>query len=369
MKIFKKKIIFVLLLILVFSLASCNKAGNGDSYYSDEEIIQIIKVPSDNNSQSENSEASVDQSVSGGTHTGAVSENRETVSSDDDTPPNNSETDANITIDKPSVALPATPDKQEPDTNGNSSQGSSSQTVPTKPQIDYKEEEWRLHPEDFKLLCLTFDDGSAYPSYNEDDPAVKIAKIIKQYHGSATYFYTGKAVRATQGTLQWLINEGFEIANHSDTHVSFANNPSVTTCKQEILNVNEVLKPYGITPKYFRSPGFSTSSNLESILRELQLPNIGYQIPISDWSGGSATKESIKNSLLTRASDGAIVAMHSTNKTNVTPDALAEALPILYEQGYRFCSVDELFTLRNVTNIPCGKPIKRVEPDGRVVAY
>ena len=368
MKIVGRAIIFALSLILVFSLTSCNKAGSGESYYSDE-IIEIIEIPGDNNSQPENSETSGDQSVSDGTNTGAVSENRETVSSNNDTPLNNPEADSGMTTGRPSVTTSAAPDEPEPDTDETSSQGSSSQTVSSKPQIDYKEEEWRLHPEDFKLLCLTFDDGSAYPSYNEEDPAVKIAKIIKQYHGSATYFYTGKAVRASQGTLQWLIDEGFEIGNHSDTHVSFANNPSVTTCKQEILNVNEVLKPYGITPKYFRSPGFSTSSNLESVLRELQLPNIGYQIPISDWSGGSATKESIKNSLLTRASDGTIVAMHSTNKTNVTPDALAEALPILYEQGYRFCSVDELFALRNVTNIPCGKPIKRVEPDGRVVAY
>lgn len=223
-----------------------------------------------------------------------------------------------------------------------------------------------MHPEDFKLLCLTFDDGSVYPSYNEEDAAIKIAKIVKQYHCNATYFYTGNAIRKTQGTLKWLIDEGFEIGNHSDTHLSFKDNPEIDICRREINNVNELLKPYGVTPKYFRAAGYSTGANLETVLKEMQLPHIAYQIAVADYSGGTATAESIRSSIINGARDGAIVGMHSTNKANVTPDALAQALPILYKQGYRFCSVDELFRFRNVTSIPYGKRIRCVNPNGTI---
>lgn len=231
-----------------------------------------------------------------------------------------------------------------------------------------------MHPEDFKLLCFTFDDGPAYPYYNEEDPAVQIAKLINQYHGSATYFYTGNALRKDQGTLQWLIDQGFEIANHSDTHLSFAAKentpePDIETCRKEILNVNELLKPYGIVPKFFRAAGYSTGSNLETVLVDMKLPHIAYQIAVADYSGGTATVESIRAALLEKAVDGAIVGMHSTNKNNVTPTALGQALPILYKQGYRFCSVEELFKLRNVQGIPYGKRIKRVAPNGAVFSF
>ncbi|MBO5913584.1 MAG: hypothetical protein J6Q76_08965 [Clostridia bacterium] len=86
-----------------------------------------------------------------------------------------------------------------------------------------------------------------------------------------------------------------------------------------------------------------------------------------DHAGGSATVEGMVEKLRNGFADGSILCMHSTNSSGVTPDALAIALPELYEQGYRFCTVSELFKFRgvNLEEIPKDEYIKKVEITAR----
>jgi len=235
----------------------------------------------------------------------------------------------------------------------------------------YDPSDWRSHPQDYKLMAFTFDDGPANADFTMDDPAVKILNLMNQYEGNATYFYHGNAIRKDNGMLKWLIDNGAEIANHSDMHISFDGTMNYDEVKRQVTHVDKLLEPYGVKTKYFRAAGYSSDETLEKVLKELKIPHITHQLAYADYSGGTATAESIANSIMNNASDGAVVGMHSSNKNNITPDALAIVLPYLYEQGYRFCTVDELFELRNVdaNNIPYGKRIKKVKADGSIVSY
>lgn len=238
-------------------------------------------------------------------------------------------------------------------------------------QDEYAPSDWRSHPEDYKLIAFTFDDGPAFDEFTLDDPAVKILKLLNQYEGNGTYFYTGNAIRKDNGMLKWLIDNGAEIANHSDTHITFDGTVSYDEAKRQITNVNKLLNSYGVIPKYFRAGGYSSDDTLAKVLKELKIPHITHQLAYADYVGGTQTAEHIANSIMNNASDGAVVGLHSTNKNYVTSDALGIALPYLYEQGYRFCTVDELFKLRNVSDedIPYGSRIRKVKPDGSIVSY
>lgn len=350
MRIFFKKYIHILLcVVLTISFTACSNKNVEDSYY-DEIVTTYVNgnsVVSDNIINGTQSEK-VTTEIKGNTAVSSSASDNGNIDSSSD--------DSETVSSKNKVT---------------SSKKDTSELV-SKPKKNYKEEEWRLHPEDFKLLCLTFDDGSVYPSYNDNDAAIKIAKVIKKYHGSATYFYTGSAARADVDVAKWLVDNGFEIGNHSNTHINFGSaNYDMGVCESEVSKVNEIFyQKLGINLKCFRGGGFSISDNLRAVLSRYEIPYIAYQFTLgADWSGGDATKESVKNALLNKASDGAIVAGHSTNRTNCTPDALEEALPILYEQGYRFCSVSELFQLRGVKSIPYGKQIRAVTDNGVVVTF
>ena len=86
----------------------------------------------------------------------------------------------------------------------------------------------------------------------------------------------------------------------------------------------------------------------------------------------TATVDSILNVLLNKEiKDGSIIIGHSTKEDCVVPDALAIALPILYEQGYRFCTLSQLFELQGIDyeDIPTGKYIKGVTVTDGVVEY
>ena len=139
-----------------------------------------------------------------------------------------------------------------------------------------------------------------------------------------------------------------------------------------IVNMNVLLKEeLNVTNKFFRAGGFSQSSYMWSVLTGLNMPAIRCVVSFGDYAGGSATKEQIAQKLTeTDLCDGAIIGMHSTNSNCVTADGLSLALPILYEKGYRFCTLSELLELRGIdyNSLPKGKYITKIskQPNGTV---
>lgn len=253
----------------------------------------------------------------------------------------------------------------------NQSSQTSSQTVSSKPSREYTESEWRLHPEDFKLIAFTFDDGPGFTDAN-NNATTKIVDVLEQYYGKGTFFFTGGAL-STRGTVlpQYVLDHGCEVASHSYNHKKM-DSLTFDEVQTEIVDMNELLKQeLNVTNKFFRAGGFSQSSYMWSVLSGLNMPAIRCVMCFGDYAGGSATKEQIAQKLTeTDLCDGAIIGMHSTNSNCVTADGLSLALPILYEKGYRFCTLSELLELRGIdyNSLPKGKYITKIskQPNGTV---
>ena len=77
--------------------------------------------------------------------------------------------------------------------------------------IDY---EWKSHPEDFKLIAFTFDDG---PSSN----MARYVQLFSWYEGAGTFFVRGNSIKGTAqyNQMQNAINYGWSIGNHGDNHL------------------------------------------------------------------------------------------------------------------------------------------------------
>ena len=108
-------------------------------------------------------------------------------------------------------------------------------------------------------------------------------------------------------------------------------------------------------------------------LESIGMPAIGRAVGLgSDYSGGTSTAESIIEHIRSlELTNGSIILGHSTNTNNVTPDALAVLLPELYAEGYRFCTLSQLFSLQGIDyeDIPTGEYIKGVTVENGEAVY
>ena len=237
----------------------------------------------------------------------------------------------------------------------------------------YNEDQWFLHPEDYKLIAFTFDDGPVVSEVG-DNTVTKIIDLFEDYNGYATYFFTGRSLNSYGKTIpEYALSKGNELANHSYNHATLYDITDKATTINEIKAVNDWYKEnLDYDCKWFRGAGFSYNDDMWDYLKTADMRAINYAIsPGGDYAGGSATVESIVNAFDHEIENGSIVICHSTNSNNVTPDALSIVLPELYEQGYRFCTVLQLFELQGIDydDIPTDKYIKGVTVENGVVTF
>ncbi|MBO5746879.1 MAG: polysaccharide deacetylase family protein [Clostridia bacterium] len=230
----------------------------------------------------------------------------------------------------------------------------------------YDADDWRSHAYDYKLIALTFDDGPVFSVADDNNVTQRIVDILVENDGRGTFFFTGRSLKQNGFALpQYALDNGFEVANHSYNHASLKE-ADYETAVFEIVGVNDLyVENIGVAPKYFRGGGFTTGTNMWKVLGEQDMIAIAsLRGGSGDHAGGSATVDGLVTRLSPeKVSDGEIVCMHSTNKTGVTPDALAVVLPRLYAEGYRFCTLSELFAFKGVDlkDVPRGEYIKKVE--------
>ncbi len=225
---------------------------------------------------------------------------------------------------------------------------------------NYKEADWKLHPQDYKLIALTFDDAPAYSSVG-NNATTSIIDTLNKYYGAGTLFVTGNGLE-TNGVklLRYAVDNRFELGNHTYSHKSVggaAKDWTVEDNKADFKKLQDAIyEKLGINMKWLRPAELAVNTALYTATTELGLPVIGCSIGTGDWNS-STTKQAIKDSVLQNAHDGGIVLMHSW--VNNTADVLEEICEELYNNGYRFCTLSELFEFKGISynDIPCDQMI------------
>ena len=97
-----------------------------------------------------------------------------------------------------------------------------------------------LHPEDYKLIAFTFDDGPVFSEVG-DNVTTKIIDSFDAYYGAATFFFTGRGLRGYGAALpEYAMIKGHELANHSDNHSTLSEIENRSETEKEIKNVNGI---------------------------------------------------------------------------------------------------------------------------------
>lgn len=192
-----------------------------------------------------------------------------------------------------------------------------------------------------KLVAFTFDDG---PSPQTE----RLLDGLKEQGVPATFFMNG--TNGYAGIVNWrhllkrMMDEGHQLANHTNSHKVPFNTLSSASMKAEVSKVQEYLYEAmgGTYRDCVRIPGGARSDRISS---SVEAPMIWWSVDTRDWESRNASR--VYNMIMSYVHDGAVVLMHDLYGTTV--DAALRAIPELKRQGYEFVTVAELFRRRGVS--------------------
>ncbi len=191
---------------------------------------------------------------------------------------------------------------------------------------------------DDKLIAFSFDDGP------DTNTTPKVLDLFAEYDGYCTFFLIGNHINDdTAEIIKRAYDEGHEIGNHTKDHMNLANEIPPTMEEQVSYVQDKVKEIIGVEPTLFRPPFLAVSPAMHE--------NIGLTFIFGrdsqDWTDISEVQR--YENVMKFADDGIIVLMHDGYNNERTVAALELLLPELHEQGYKFCTISQLFEAKGIT--------------------
>jgi len=185
---------------------------------------------------------------------------------------------------------------------------------------------------DRKLVAFSFDDGP-WPVNTQ-----AVMATFEARGATATFFMIGDNVRRYPDIARDVASRGFEIANHSQTHVY---RPS--TIAAEVSVANETIRQAtGVTPKLFRSPGLTEGSSIQAALAAQGMCNIFTTTDLGDWKSPRASSSVLCRRFASSLHNGEIVLLHDGGSHSASVQAIGCMLDVAAQRGFTVMSVGSL---------------------------
>jgi peptidoglycan/xylan/chitin deacetylase (PgdA/CDA1 family) len=189
-----------------------------------------------------------------------------------------------------------------------------------------------------KVVALTFDDG---PWRGSTD---KIVRILKNADVQATFFMLGAQVKGQPLRAKSVADAGNQVAVHSWKHANMARRSSSKNAADLKRCIAVTKQATGVTPKWFRPPGGSTSSALRRTAASVGLRQVIWSTDTLDWR--IRNKASITKRAVNGVRNGGVTLMHDGGgNRSATVAALPGIIATLRAKGYDFVTLDELVAL------------------------
>lgn len=212
-----------------------------------------------------------------------------------------------------------------------------------------------------KTIALTFDDGP-HPLYT---PA--IIELLKSEGVPATFFLIGEHVVAHPETARLIVENGFEIGNHTFTHSENVN-LTESRLRNELVASDRVIRSAtGLSPILFRPPfledidvgefdGGRIGGDEIRWAEAAGFVVVGANLDTQDWNVSPGQSETILQRLTDRVSPEGpnVIIMHDEAGAGASVEALRTFIPAMKREGYRFVLVSEYFGLTAAETMPKG---------------
>ncbi|WNF36224.1 polysaccharide deacetylase family protein [Bacillaceae bacterium IKA-2] len=193
---------------------------------------------------------------------------------------------------------------------------------------DLKDDRWiknskQLRPTEKKVI-LTFDDG---PSRH----LKTILDILKDKHVQAMFFWQSR-ILYKQRPWQRVLDEGHQIGAHTHNHKNLLKLKREQQYQQIKNNVDKIEEITRTKVQYFRPPFGQYNEDTLSILSDLGLLPIMWEISSYDWINKTTPEEIVCN-VVRHVSEGSIILLHELEQTvKVLPEMIDE----IRGRGYEF---------------------------------
>ena len=187
------------------------------------------------------------------------------------------------------------------------------------------------------------------------DKTLAIINTCKKYNVKATFFLVGFWVEENLETAKQIVDNGFEVGLHSNTHRDLAK-LSADEIRADISKNIEIIKTnLGVEPKLIRVPYGSYNDRVITTLRDMNLQVVQWDVDSLDWKGLSSAQ--IAGRINSRAKAGSIILCHN-NADNIVP-ALTLVFENLKNKNLTVVPVGELIYTDNYTINNQGTQIKK----------
>lgn len=184
-------------------------------------------------------------------------------------------------------------------------------------------------------VVLTFDDGP--------DPLTtpSVLDTLRLHDVKAAFFCIGKQVQAHPELARRIHDEGHLVGNHSFRHRWWTNFLFGRGLESEFKDAQTAIEDaVGLRPVYCRSPMGLTNPHYGSMLRQLGLRLVGWDVRAFDRRG--PTVEAVVERVASRARPGSIIVLHDAGTPGDFIVAVLDGIIArLRADGYTFVQIDE----------------------------
>lgn len=187
-----------------------------------------------------------------------------------------------------------------------------------------------------KKLYLTFDAG--YDNGNLD----KILDVLNEENVPAAFFVLKNLIEKDRELVLRMANEGHLVCNHTAYHKNLTSSTKEEIVKELTELEASYTKETGLLlSKYFRFPEGKYSLNALKEINSLGYKTVFWSFAYEDWDNNNQPSEAYAiKKILDNTHDGAVILLHPNSSTNAK--ILPTIIKIWRDQGYEFCTLDEL---------------------------
>ncbi len=157
----------------------------------------------------------------------------------------------------------------------------------------------------------------------------RMLEILEKENVKVTFFIGGTWAQENPELLKEIAAKGHELGNHSYNH-PHVNQLNKEENKRQITRTEELVETIcGYKTKWYAPPYGEYNDTVLAAAEELQYPVVLWSIDTVDWK--RPPKELIRQRVIKKLHNGAIILMHPTEPTS---EALEELVHEIKERGY-----------------------------------
>ncbi|XGV98491.1 MAG: polysaccharide deacetylase family protein [Leptolyngbya sp. BL-A-14] len=188
-------------------------------------------------------------------------------------------------------------------------------------------------------IALTFDDGP----HHRYTP--QLLETLERYSITASFFWLGACVQRSPAIARATYEQGHWIGLHGYDHRSFPLLSASELRQTLVATQAEITLACGLPPTAVRDVrppnGLFTPQTL-SLLQQWQYRPVMWSVVPEDWVRPGV--KTVVHRILQQVKNGSIIVLHDGSEGGPdVAETVAQLLPLLLAQGYRFVTIEQLW--------------------------